>query len=211
MTPITGGSRWRTDGLDYRVTSNLGVPVLRQQGRLSGLPIVRNGPSNGKVSSVIEITFYRASKEPWGVFSNLYRCTIRFDGRVFPSSEHAYQFGKARKIEVAEWLMAAPSGALLAMAAHGLFYWDIAPGWSKTKVDRMRAVLRAKFTQHNYLQKTLLSTGDATLVETPTVADQAALFWGRADGKGKNTLGVLLMELRRKLRDEQRRGGRRTP
>jgi predicted NAD-dependent protein-ADP-ribosyltransferase YbiA (DUF1768 family) len=67
-----------------------------------------------------DIEFYRANEKPYGVFSNLYRRPIEFEGRVFPSSEHAYQFGKARKPAVAEWLMAAPSPSLLAMAAHGL-------------------------------------------------------------------------------------------
>ena len=93
-----------------------------------------------------EIRFYRASEKPYGAFSNLYRRPIEFEGEVFATSEHAYQAGKARKPEVRKWLLAAPSPALLAMAAHGLYYWDIAPGWSKTKFDRMREVLRAKFT-----------------------------------------------------------------
>lgn len=161
-------------------------------------------PSESGVRNVTEITFYRASEKPWGCFSNLYRCDVLFEGRVFPTAEHAYQFGKARKLEVAEWLMTAPSGALLAMAAHGLFYWDVAPGWSASKVDRMLSVLRAKFTQHPELRDRLMSTGDATLVETPTVADQAALFWGRVAGKGKNKLGVLLMEIRDDLREKKR-------
>ena len=147
-----------------------------------------------------EIAFYRASESPYGCFSNLYRCTITLDGRVFPTAEHAYQFDKPRKLAVAEWLMQAPSPSLLAGAAHSLCYWDIRPGWSREKVDRMLWVLRAKFTQHEELRTVLLSTGDADLVETPTVADQAALFWGRVNGNGKNTLGRLLGEVREELR-----------
>src|SRR4051812_21519525 len=95
-----------------------------------------------------EIHFYRASERPYGVFSNLYRREIEFEGARYPTAEHAYQAGKARKPEVQAWLMSAPSPALLAMAAHGLYYWDITPGWSAIKFDRMRRVLEAKFTQH---------------------------------------------------------------
>ena len=91
-----------------------------------------------------EIRFYRSSERPFGVFSNLYPREMLFEGEVFPTSEHAYQAGKARKPAVRQWLMEAPSPSLLAMAAHGLYYWDIAPGWSKTKFDRMRAVLNSK-------------------------------------------------------------------
>jgi predicted NAD-dependent protein-ADP-ribosyltransferase YbiA (DUF1768 family) len=89
-----------------------------------------------------EIRFYRASEKPYGAFSNLFRRAIEFEGEVFPTAEHAYQAGKARKPEVKAWLMAAPSPSLLAMAAHGLYYWDVSEGWSKKKFDRMRGVLR---------------------------------------------------------------------
>lgn len=108
-----------------------------------------------------EIRFYRASEKPFGAFSNLYRREIEFEGELYPTSEHAYQAGKARKSEVRKWLMEAPSPSLLAMAAHGLYYWDVAPGWSTGKFNRMRAVLRAKFTQHADLHDLLLSTGEA--------------------------------------------------
>ncbi len=148
-----------------------------------------------------DIRFYRASEKPYGAFSNLYRREIEFEGEVFATSEHAYQAGKARKPAVRKWLMDAPSPSLLAMAAHGLYYWDIAPGWSTTKFDRMRAVLRAKFTQHPDIRDLLLSTGDAKLVETATVDNEVNRLWGEVNGVGRNMLGVLLMELRTDLRD----------
>ena len=149
-----------------------------------------------------EIRFYRASEKPYGAFSNLYLREIFFEGGEFPTSEHAYQAGKARKPQVREWLMNAPTPALLAMAAHGLYYWDIAPGWSKNKFDRMRQVLRAKFTQHQDLREVLLATGDARLVESATVDNTVNRLWGEVNGHGKNMLGLMLMELRTELRAE---------
>jgi len=148
-----------------------------------------------------EIRFYRASEKPYGAFSNLHRREVEFEGEVFATSEHAYQAGKARKPAVRKWLMEAPSPSLLAMAAHGLYYWDIAPGWSTTKFDRMRAVLRAKFTQHPDIRDLLLSTGDAELVETATVDNEVNRLWGKVNGVGRNMLGMLLMELRTDLRE----------
>ncbi|WP_066592296.1 NADAR family protein [Sphingomonas pruni] len=149
-----------------------------------------------------EIRFYRASERPWGSFSNLFRRDIEFEGEVFPTSEHAYQAGKARKSEVRKWLMQAPSPALLAMAAHGLYYWDVSPGWSTRKYDRMRAVLRAKFEQHADLRELLLSTGEARLVESATVDNEVNRLWGEVNGVGRNMLGTMLMELRSDLRAE---------
>src|SRR3546814_13935804 len=85
--------------------------------------------------------------------------------------------------------MNAPSPALLAMAAHGLYYWDVAPGWSTTKFDRMRAVLRAKFEQHLDLKELLLSTGSARLVESATTDNEVNRLWGEVNGIGKNKNG----------------------
>ena len=150
-----------------------------------------------------EVRFYRASDKPYGAFSNLYRREIVYEGVTFATSEHAYQYGKARKPEVRAWLMQAPSPSLLAMAAHGLYYWDIAPGWSKSKFDRMRGVLAAKFSQHEDLRALLLSTGEAKLIETATVDNEVNRLWGEVNGVGQNMLGVMLMELRGALHKAQ--------
>ncbi len=158
--------------------------------------------SNKMPSSVSnEILFYRSNEKPYGVFSNLYRRTIIFEGVTYATSEHAYQAGKARKDNVREWMLSAPSPSLVAMVAHGLYVWDVAPNWSKIKFDRMRAVLLAKFSQHEDLRKILLDTGNARLVESATVKNSVNLEWGEVNGKGKNMLGVLLMEVRTLLRE----------
>lgn len=146
-----------------------------------------------------EIRFYRASEKPYGAFSNLLKRTVEFEGEIFATAEHAYQAGKARKLEVRKWLMEAPSPSLLAMAAHGLYVWDIASDWSKIKFDRMKRVLVAKFTQHKDLNVLLLSTGTARLVESATVDNAVNRLWGEVNGVGQNKLGVLLMEVRAEL------------
>ncbi|MDE1464767.1 NADAR family protein [Spartinivicinus poritis] len=154
-------------------------------------------------ATVNEIRFYRANEKPYGVFSNLYKREIEFEGRVYPTSEHAYQAGKPRKDSVRDWVLSAPSPSLVAMAAHGLYWWDVRPGWSKIKFDRMKAILLAKFTQHIDLLDILLSTGDARLVESATVDNDVNRTWGEVNGKGRNMLGVLLMEVREELRAKE--------
>jgi len=150
-----------------------------------------------------EIRFYRASDEMYGCFSNLYRRPMEFENEVFDTAEHAYQAGKARKPEVRQWILAAPSPALVAMAAHGLYWWDIRSDWSKIKFDRMRQVLKAKFTQHEDLCEILLSTGDVRLVESATVDNPVNRLWGEVKGQGKNMLGQMLMDLRAQLRQDE--------
>lgn len=142
------------------------------------------------------IRFYRANEKPYGPFSNLYRRPVKFEGVVYPTSEHAYQAGKALKPAVRDWILAAPTPALAAMAAHGLYTWDIVPNWSKIKFDRMRRVLKAKFEQHADLAELLISTGSKRLVETGTVNNAVNRLWGEVAGVGQNMLGVMLMELR---------------
>jgi ribA/ribD-fused uncharacterized protein len=63
----------------------------------------------------------------------------------------------------------------------------------------MSKALTAKFTQHPELKALLLGTGDARLVEH-TENDS---YWGDGgNGRGRNMLGQLLMQLRTKLRED---------
>lgn len=152
----------------------------------------------------VEIRFYRANEKPYGAFSNLFRRSFVFEDCTFPTAEHAYQAGKARKEAVRSWILSAPTPSLVAMAAHGLYTWDIVPNWSKVKFDRMRQVLRAKFSQHDDLRDLLLSTGHARLVEVGRVDNIVNRTWGEVNGKGLNMLGVLLMEVRTELKRTKR-------
>ncbi len=147
-------------------------------------------------AAIQDIHFYRANEKPYGAFSNLFKRPIEFEGTMYPTSEHAYQAGKALKPAVRQWILSAPTPALAAMAAHGLYVWDVVPDWAQIKFDRMRAVLRAKFDQHTDLRELLLSTGGSRLVEAGTVNNAVNRLWGEVDGKGENMLGVMLMELR---------------
>lgn len=150
-----------------------------------------------------EIRFYRSNEKPYGIFSNLFKCPIEFEGRLYPTAEHAYQAGKAQKTKVREWILAAPSPSLAAMAAHGLYTWDIVPHWNEIKFDRMRRVLLAKFTQHPQLRAILLSTGEKRLVEAGTTNNAVNRLWGEVGGVGQNMLGKMLMELRATFRGQQ--------
>jgi len=166
-----------------------------------------------------EIRFYRASGE-YGFLSNLYAMEQGFwlpdeyvthpetgaselfrTAKHFNDSERAYQYGKPVRQDVADWIVSAPKPHLSAIAAHGLFVWDVRPDWATAKVERMRMVLSHKFArcQQWNLAAKLLDTGDAQLIEE----SKTDSFWGIGkNGKGKNMLGVLLVERRDALKKE---------
>ena len=142
-----------------------------------------------------EIRFYRAVGK-YGFLSNLFKIPITFEGRKFSCSEEAYQYGKPKDNAVAEWLVNAPKPHLCAAAAHSLFVFDVRKDWKDIKIERMRQVLRAKFSQHKDLADKLKETGDAILIEESNMD----AFWGIGKrGNGKNMLGLLLMEIRKEL------------
>lgn len=71
----------------------------------------------------------------------------------------------------------------------------IQPNWDTIREDVMREALRRKF-KNPELKNLLLGTKKRDLVENSPYDK----YWGCGkDGKGKNRLGVLLMELREKL------------
>lgn len=66
--------------------------------------------------------------------------------------------------------------------------------WDANKVQYMREIVHAKFmTGEGDLVGRLINTGAMMLVEGNDWNDT---FWGRCNGKGFNTLGVILMEER---------------
>jgi ribA/ribD-fused uncharacterized protein len=152
-----------------------------------------------------EIRFYRSNEKPFGCFSNLYRRKVWFHDREYETSEHAYQAGKARDPMVAWWILAAPKPHLVASAAHGLLSFDIMPGWSKNRRARMREVVECKFRQHPDLAEILLSTGDARIVESSKTNNEVNRRWGEVEGVGgANWLGLILMEVRETLKNDNK-------
>lgn len=141
------------------------------------------------------IKFYRANGK-YGFLSNLYKVQIEFEGIKFPTTEHAYQYGKFKDKDAREWAMKSPNPHLLSVLAHGLFSWDIVKNWNNIKVDRMYNVLKIKFSNDELKQK-LLETGNSILIEN----SKSDSFWGIGKkGKGKNMLGKHLMKIREEIR-----------
>ena len=145
------------------------------------------------------IHFY-STGHAFGEFSNFAAFPIRLKGRVWPTSEHYFQAQKFAGTEDAHVEAIRKTASPMIAARMGRDRKKkLRRDWESVKVGVMREALVAKFEQHPELRELLLSTGDAKLVEH-TERDS---YWGDGgDGSGRNMLGQLLMEVRRRLGGE---------
>lgn len=137
------------------------------------------------------------------VLSNFSAFSIKWQGRRFPTSEHAYHWEKFEPGTKDEQGMYVRDRILDAYSAHDAFkmaeQWKPLrrADWDDVKVGIMLGILRAKAAQHEYVRRKLLATGDRELVEDSWRDD----FWGWGPNRdGKNMLGRLWMQVRSELR-----------
>lgn len=145
------------------------------------------------------INFYSTNGE-YGAFSNFSRHPVKLKGKTWPTSEHYFQAQKfaGTKYETQILKAKGPSEAARIGRDRKL---PLRKDWESTKNNVMREVVYAKFTQHVHLKELLLSTGDEKLVEH-TENDS---YWGDGgNGKGKNMLGIILMETRERIKNESK-------
>lgn len=144
------------------------------------------------------IKFYSRSSA-YFEFSNFYPAEIKFEGRVFPTTEHCFQWRKFAKTapDYAEKIrkVSTPNEAFQLGKARE---FKIDPQWEEIKVDFMKKIVREKLEQHPKIAELLRGTGQAEIIE----ASPYDGFWGHAtirNQKGLNHLGKILMELRDNL------------
>ena len=143
------------------------------------------------------LQFYRLN-EPYGEFSNFSPHPLRLKDRVWPTVEHYFQAQKFAGTEHEETIRNATSPMIAARMGRSRSR-PLRPGWETIKETVMREALHAKFTQHPALRELLLSTGKRPLIEH----SKNDRYWADGgDGKGRNRLGALLMELRAELAAE---------
>ena len=143
-----------------------------------------------------DIQFYSVSDE-YGEFSNFAVYPITLKKKRWPTSEHYFQAQKFKEIKDQEAVRKASSPMLAARMGRDRRR-KLRRDWESAKVGVMREAVLAKFMQHDDLRELLLSTSDARLVEHTENDD----FWGDGgDGRGKNMLGRILMDVREALRE----------
>lgn len=146
----------------------------------------------GRDTLMIDDNLIYGFQGPFRFLSNFWTVPhgIFFEGERYPTVEHAYQACKTEvPRERLEIRRAFTPGAAKALGRDVTLRWD----WMEQRIFYMEGLLRQKFKRGSGLASQLQQTGSADLVEGNTWGDT---FWGRCQGKGKNNLGLLLMEIR---------------
>jgi hypothetical protein len=144
------------------------------------------------------INFYSVSDE-FGEFSNFAAFPIKLQGKRWPTSEHYFQAQKFQDAGHREEIRKAKTPMIAARLGRDRKK-KLRRDWESVKDSIMRDAVMVKFSQHKELRDMLLETGEAKLVENTT----NDAYWGDGgDGSGKNMLGRILMEVRKKLREQE--------
>lgn len=144
------------------------------------------------------ICFYRTTDE-YGCFSNFADYPVEIDGKVWPTTEHYFQAQKFFDAVHQESIRREKSPMIAAQMGRDRKR-PLRPDWGAVKVGVMRKAVHAKFLQHPDIKEILVATGDAMLVEHTT----NDAYWGDGgDGRGRNMLGQILMEVREELKKPQ--------
>ena len=134
-------------------------------------------------------------------FSNFSSFAVEWKGRLWQTSEHAYQASKFFETgpEIAEQIFNARSAHDSKKLAEK--HQDKIPAdWDSRKVAIMEDICRHKLQQHTYIQKKLLETGKKEIVEDSPKDN----FWGWGSKRdGRNELGKIWMKFRETLSDPQ--------
>lgn len=143
------------------------------------------------------VYFYDVHENPYGCFTNFSPHGFELDADWWRTSEHYFQSQKFAGTPHAEEIRKLLKPRQTFDLAHQLKHL-VRPDWLQVRDAVMRKAVERKFEFNADIRAVLLSTGDALLIEnSPTDS-----YWGcGSDGKGKNTLGKILMEVREKLRN----------
>ena len=131
------------------------------------------------------------------VCSNFSSFQVEWDGDVWMTSEHAYQASKFEDKSIREKIKNARSAHDAMKLAKVVYQDQKRSDWYDIKLSVMEDIVRAKLSQHYYVQKKLLQTGDREIIESSPKDG----FWGWGPNKdGENHLGKIWMKLRDELR-----------
>lgn len=130
--------------------------------------------------------------------SNFYPAECEFLGRIWASTEHAYQAAKTLCPTEQELIFAASSPGIAKGYGQQI---TLRPDWNTYRLKVMYEICLSKFTRSEELKQKLLETGNKYLEETNHWNDT---FWGVSNGKGENNLGIILMRIREELKNVQK-------
>ena len=125
--------------------------------------------------------------------TNIYPSIVIFEGRTYPTVEHAYQAAKTLDEDLRKQICYAKSPVrAIAMGKELKKDKKVRKDWRRVKLQIMRELLKLKFSTYE-MRQYLNTTVGFTLINRNYFGDR---FWGVYKGVGQNILGKMLMELR---------------
>ena len=127
--------------------------------------------------------------------SNFQYSPFFYGSATFPTVEHFFQAMKGTSDNTVEMIRTVESPSEAKRLGRII---ELRPDWEEIKDKVMYTGVKQKFLQNTDLQKKLLDTGDAKLIEGNNWHDY---YWGVCNGRGQNKLGQILMRVREEIRN----------
>jgi ribA/ribD-fused uncharacterized protein len=139
--------------------------------------------------------------------SNFHQCLVKYDGNIWPSSEHAYMVAKCKIISDEPNYLGGDGtyynhthhSDIVDMTCSQVKKWgqkvELRDEWEQIKIGVMFQINLDKYIRNLDIREKLLDTGDRFLIEANNWNDP---FWGYDVKKkqGENNLGKILMKIR---------------
>ena len=146
---------------------------------------------------------------PYGWLGNMFPAPIKYDGKVWKTSEALFQALRYDDPEIKEIIRNEKSPLVAKWKANSKVNTPkmVVERMGEKDLENMKLVVRLKFDQNPVLKLKLKVTGDHILVENVLEKKEARhLFWGmrKVNGEwvGNNMMGKILMELREEYKKE---------
>lgn len=140
------------------------------------------------------IVFNGSQSSRYDEFSNFRPSPIELDSITYPTVEHAFQAQKTVDRIMRKHIAGLKTPGMAKKAGRSVLLRD---DWEDSKYEIMVECLRLKFAQEPF-KKLLLDTGEEEIAEDASRWNDTEWGLGRS-GKGKNKLGLALMQVRKEI------------
>jgi ribA/ribD-fused uncharacterized protein len=140
------------------------------------------------------------------IYSNFYPVSIIFEGKIYPTVEHAYVAAKTLNLADREKIRKLPAEKAGYIKSLGRTL-KLREDWEEVKDHIMFLLVFYKFKHNKRLYEELISTENKEIIEINRWHDN---YWGDCycskcqNIKGLNKLGKIIMTIRKQLQEENR-------